>query len=292
VVPLRLARGIWQFLAGGFLYRLFDLANRALGFNSLPVSHQPAGRFGHVATNEDDNCSKTTAYEEGMASLAELMAAHFTFDSHSRDAPENGVAPEVPGQIHSELAEMFNFRWPPERYEWLQGYTKGATSSSNPDAMTTGVLDKIRDLLKAGHISFREVRHQPTHTSEESARARGEDLAIGAKAILAKTDATFRLFVVSADAKLDSVAIKRKLQLKKMRFATREELLELTGLVPGSVPPFGPPILPFPLYCDSELGKTSDLVAFNAGSLTVSIVMAASDWEKVARPERFPFRQK
>jgi len=46
VVPLRLARGIWQFLAGGFLYRLFDLANRALGFNSLPVSHQPAGRFG------------------------------------------------------------------------------------------------------------------------------------------------------------------------------------------------------------------------------------------------------
>lgn len=158
--------------------------------------------------------------------------------------------------------------------------------------MRTDVLEKIRDYLKAEHAHFKEVHHQPTYTSEQSARARGEDLAIGAKAILAKTDTSFRLFVVAADAKLDSAAIKRELQLKKMRFATREELFELTGLVPGSVPPFGPPILPFPLYCDSELGKSSDLVAFNAGSLTVSIIMAASDWQRVARPERFPFRQK
>ena len=158
--------------------------------------------------------------------------------------------------------------------------------------MTTDVLDRIRDLLKKGGVDFREVHHEPTYTSEESARARGEDLAIGAKAILAKTDASFRLFVVSANAKLDSTAIKRELRLKKVRFATPEELLELTGLVPGSVPPFGEPILPFPLYCDSELGKTSYLVAFNAGSLTVSIVMAAADWDRVARPQRFSFRQK
>ena len=158
--------------------------------------------------------------------------------------------------------------------------------------MTSDVVEKIRNYLKAEHVHFREVHHQPTYTSEESARARGEDLAIGAKAILAKTDASFRLFVISADAKIDSAAIRRGLQLKKMRFATREELLDLTGLVPGSVPPFGPPILPFPLYCDSELGKNSDVVAFNAGSLTLSIVMAASDWERVARPKRFPFRQK
>ena len=158
--------------------------------------------------------------------------------------------------------------------------------------MTTDVLEKIRDLLKKGHIGFREVHHEPAYTSEQSARARDEPLAIGAKAILAKTDGSFRLFVVSANAKLDSAAIKRELRLKKMRFATGEELLELTGLAPGSVPPFGEPILPFPLYCDSELGKTSHLVAFNAGSLTDSIVMSAADWERTARPTRFSFKQK
>ncbi|MBV9573882.1 MAG: hypothetical protein JOY93_07480 [Acidobacteriales bacterium] len=156
----------------------------------------------------------------------------------------------------------------------------------------TDILDKIRELLKNGGVNFREVHHQPTYTSEESARARGEDLAVGAKAILAKTDDSFGLFVVSADAKLDSSAIKRELRLKKLRFASREELIELTGLVPGAIPPFGKPILPFPLYCDCELGKISNRVAFNAGSLTVSIVMSAADWERVARPERFPFRQK
>ena len=158
--------------------------------------------------------------------------------------------------------------------------------------MMLSVLDRIRELLKTGGFAFREVHHEPTYTSQQSALARGEDLAIGAKAILAKTDGSFRLFVISADAKLDSAAIKRELRLKKMRFATREELLELTGLVPGSVPPFGEPILPFPLYCDAALGKNSNLVAFNAGSLTDSIIMSAADWEKIAQPTRFSFKQK
>jgi len=152
------------------------------------------------------------------------------------------------------------------------------------------VLDRIRDLLNKESIDFREIHHEPTHTSEESARVRGEDLGVGAKAILLKTDDSFRLFVVAADGKLDSAAIKRELHLKKIRFATPDELIQLTGLVPGSVPPFGEPILPFPLYADSEIGKQRDRVAFNAGSLTDSIVMSATDWDRVARPVRFSFR--
>src|SRR5437016_5528948 len=109
----------------------------------------------------------------------------------------------------------------------------------------TAISDKIRDLLKTQGVSFKEIHHEPTYTSEESARARGVELHMGAKAILAKTDEAFRLFVLPADAKLDSAAIKRTLCIKKMRFATREELFDLTGLVPGCVPPFGEPILPF-----------------------------------------------
>jgi Ala-tRNA(Pro) deacylase len=151
----------------------------------------------------------------------------------------------------------------------------------------TDVLRKIREWLASEHVAFREVHHEPTYTSEESARARGEDLATGAKAILAKTDDSFRLFVVPGNEKLDSAAIKRQLHVKNIRFATQEELWELTGLVPGSVPPFGRPILPFPLYCDLAVGKVRDLVAFNAGSLTVSIVMSAADWDNLARPVRF-----
>jgi prolyl-tRNA editing enzyme YbaK/EbsC (Cys-tRNA(Pro) deacylase) len=102
---------------------------------------------------------------------------------------------------------------------------------------------------------------------------------------------TFRHFVLPAHCKLDSAAVKARFGVKKLRFATPEELLALTGLVPGSVPPFGEPILPFRLYADSGVGASHDRVAFNAGSLAHSSVMAAADWQTVARPERFAFAQ-
>ena len=101
-------------------------------------------------------------------------------------------------------------------------------------------------------------------------------MSIGAKASLLKTDDVFRLFVLPADRKLASRAIRHHLHVSRTRFATREELHELTGLVPGCVPPFGEPILPFELYADEAVGAAVDRVAFNAGSLTHSIIMSAT----------------
>src|ERR1700683_1157544 len=112
------------------------------------------------------------------------------------------------------------------------------------------LLERIRSWLTAEGVQFREVHHEPTRTSEDSARARDEELRVGGKALLIKVDETYRLFVLSADRKLDSAAIKRHFGARKTRFATPEELMDLTGLVPGSVPPFGHPVLPFPLYAD------------------------------------------
>lgn len=155
--------------------------------------------------------------------------------------------------------------------------------------MNDQVTSRIRKILSEAGCAFREVEHQPTYTSDESAKARGEELGVGAKALLLRTDDVFRLFVLPADRKLDSAAVKRELQLKRVRFATSEELFELTGLVPGSVPPFGYPVLPVPLFADVEIGTRYDRIAFNAGSLSRSIIMSASDWSVVAQPERFKF---
>ena len=154
--------------------------------------------------------------------------------------------------------------------------------------MTNSVLDAIRDFLHRESIPFREVHHAPTFTSEESAKARGEDLRTGGKAIVMKVDADFRLFVLSAALKIDSAAIKQRFSAKKLRFATSDELLQLTGLVPGSVPPFGEPILPFQLLADPSI-QTQEKIAFNAGSLTDSIVMNTEDYLKIAKPIIFPF---
>ena len=155
--------------------------------------------------------------------------------------------------------------------------------------MSSEILHRIHRLLDEAGVAYSELEHAPTRTSKEAAAARGEDLSTGAKALLLKIDDVFRLFVLPADRKLDSGAIRRHLGVKRSRFATPGELLDMTGLVPGSVPPFGDPILPFEIYADEDVGAATGRVAFNAGSLTHSIGMAAGDWERIARPVRFRF---
>jgi prolyl-tRNA editing enzyme YbaK/EbsC (Cys-tRNA(Pro) deacylase) len=154
--------------------------------------------------------------------------------------------------------------------------------------MESSVYQAILDLLGASGASFRTVRHAPTATSEESARARGEELRVGGKALLIKAGDDFRLFVLSANLKVDSAAIKTHFGVKKTRFATAEELLALTGLVPGAVPPFGRPILPFELYADPSVME-NNRIAFNAGSLTDSVVMPVEEWARAAAPVVFRF---
>jgi prolyl-tRNA editing enzyme YbaK/EbsC (Cys-tRNA(Pro) deacylase) len=151
--------------------------------------------------------------------------------------------------------------------------------------MSQEILPRLRTWLTAENAAFREVHHEATFTSEDSARARGEELRVGGKALLMRAGDAFALFVLPADRKADSGAIRRELQAGKLRFASRDELLELTGLVPGSIPPFGEPILPFPLYLDAAIPE-NDRIAFNAGSLTDSIILPMPDYLRLARPTK------
>ena len=150
------------------------------------------------------------------------------------------------------------------------------------------VLEKIRRFLAEHDVRIRELHHEPTYTSEDSARVRGEDIRIGAKALLLKVGDDFRLFVLSAALRVDSLAIRAQFGVRKTRFATAEELAERTGLVPGSVPPFGKPVLPFELYVDPSVFD-NERMAFNAGSLTDSIFLRTEDYRRVARPTVFRF---
>lgn len=153
---------------------------------------------------------------------------------------------------------------------------------------TPSVLEGLKSFLDSRGIAYRSVHHEPTRTSEESAKARGEDIAIGGKAILMKVDDEFKLFVLSAAKKIDSHKIKARFGVKKLRFATPEELQQITGLVPGSVPPFGRPVLPFDLYVDTSI-TLNEKIAFNAGSLMTSIIMSCRDYLSLAGPEIFDF---
>jgi Ala-tRNA(Pro) deacylase len=150
------------------------------------------------------------------------------------------------------------------------------------------MYDRVIQYLNSCGVSYRTVHHRETFTSEESAKARGEDIAIGGKAIVMKVDDRFHMFVLSAARKLDSKKVKEYFGAKNLRFANKEELFALTGLVPGSVPPFGSPLFEIKLYVDTSVHE-NEKIAFNAGSLTDSVVMDTHDYISVASPTIFSF---
>ena len=143
------------------------------------------------------------------------------------------------------------------------------------------VLERIVKALNDAGLTWKQIRHEAVRTSEEAAEIRGEPLAIGGKAIVVKADQTYSLIVISAARRLQSSRLKKALSAKKVRFATPDELLELTTLVPGSVPPFGEPILPLSILVDQSIMEQKK-IAFNAGSLCESIIMNRADWYRVA----------
>jgi prolyl-tRNA editing enzyme YbaK/EbsC (Cys-tRNA(Pro) deacylase) len=152
------------------------------------------------------------------------------------------------------------------------------------------IFEHLTQFLTAQPIVFRTVHHEATLTSEASAKARGEDLSVGGKAIVMKIDAEFKLFVLSAALKIDSQKIRNHFNAKKTRFATAGELQQLTGLAPGSIPPFGKPILNLAVYVDASIVR-NEIIAFNAGSLTDSIIMPTKDYLKITQPVILEFSQ-
>ncbi|MFT7676757.1 MAG: Ala-tRNA(Pro) deacylase [Planctomycetota bacterium] len=143
---------------------------------------------------------------------------------------------------------------------------------------------RIRDCLGQAGATWREIEHEETPTSADSARARGESMSIGGKALVIKVGKTLGLFVLPADRRLSARALRQHLGERRSRFATQEELLERTGLVPGSVPPFGRPVLDLPLYVDQHTWD-SERIAFNAGSLTLSFILPSADWRAAVKVE-------
>lgn len=144
------------------------------------------------------------------------------------------------------------------------------------------IFYKIIEVLKEKDIQYKYIEHPPTFTSEESAKARGEPLSSGGKALLMKVNKDFKLFVLPADRKIDSLSVRKAFSTRKLRFASREELERLSGgLVSGSVPPFGQPILPFEMFLDEKI-LTNRVIAFNAASLTDSIILPRDEYLKIA----------
>jgi Ala-tRNA(Pro) deacylase len=148
--------------------------------------------------------------------------------------------------------------------------------------MSTKVFERLEKQLRASGTPFDVLRHEPVFTSDEAARVRGTTLASGAKALICKADEKFVMFVMPADRRLDSKLARKQCGIRSLRFATAEEVLELTGLKPGSIPPFGS-LFQLATWCDAMLSE-QPRINFNAGDHSISIGMTFADYAAAESP--------
>jgi Ala-tRNA(Pro) deacylase len=151
------------------------------------------------------------------------------------------------------------------------------------------VFDRLADLLNSKSVTFNVLRHEPVFTSEEAAKVRGTPLGSGAKALICKADEQFVMFVIPADRKLASKTVRKAAAVKSLRFASREEVEHLTGLAPGSIPPFGS-LFGMATWCDERL-REHQRINFNAGDHSISISLAYADYLAVEQPRLGQFAE-
>lgn len=148
---------------------------------------------------------------------------------------------------------------------------------------TSDITSRLSAALTEAGIEFALTSHEPVYTSAEAAEVRGTSLHSGAKALIVKSHRGYAMLVMPADLALDSKAARKHFRSKRLRFATKEELLDLTGLTPGSIPPFGS-LFDLPTVCDQRLAD-NDEINFNAGDNSRSIRMSYRDYVAFEKPE-------
>ncbi len=142
--------------------------------------------------------------------------------------------------------------------------------------------DRLLALL--AHTPHDRLEHPPITSAAHAAEVRGTPARIGGKAIVMKLRSDFAVLALPGDGRLDGRALRHGLHVQRYRFATPEELLDLTGLAPGSVPPFGRPVFDLPLFVDSALAA-QEHIAFTLAIPTSSAILAMADYMALARPE-------
>jgi Ala-tRNA(Pro) deacylase len=164
----------------------------------------------------------------------------------------------------------------------LAGDERAGCAKTRRTTMAAAVTERLLALLAAEGADFQVLQHAPVRTSEEAAHIRGTPLEQGAKALVFRGDTRTLLLVVQAHRRLDTRAFKRSYGIKNLHLLPAEELLTLTGLEPGAVPPFGS-LLGFPTYADERLLSMPRLV-FNAGSRSTSVLLATADYLRLEQP--------
>jgi len=144
------------------------------------------------------------------------------------------------------------------------------------------VFERVKAAFANAGIEFTHTHHAPVYTSAEAAKVRRVSLHSGAKALILKGNDEFFMAVLPADLALDSNRLRKTIGSKRMRFASPDEVLKITGLTPGSIPPLGS-LFGLRTICDERLSE-NPRINFNAGSHSDSLQITYDDYITYENP--------
>ncbi len=146
------------------------------------------------------------------------------------------------------------------------------------------IRNEIIRLLRSADCTFQHMTHEPTPTSEDSARVRNTLAEEGVKALILRgknSKKNYQLNIPS-NLKLDMKAVADAVG-ERCEFEDPDVIRERFGIIVGGVPPFGQ-LLNLETYFDERIAHNSR-AAFNCGLQTESIIMESADLIKLIQPK-------
>ncbi|MBW5252862.1 YbaK/EbsC family protein [Streptomyces poriferorum] len=148
-------------------------------------------------------------------------------------------------------------------------------------------FEQIIDILDREKARYRIVEHMAEGRSEEVSAVRGTMVSQGAKALVCRVkgiDSPAVLAVLAGDRRADLKKIVAAVEGKKGGFAPSELAEQLTGCAIGAIPPLWLSGDGLPVIADADFLAAHEEIAFNAGRLDRSVVMATEDYVRIVEP--------
>lgn len=138
-------------------------------------------------------------------------------------------------------------------------------------------VKKYTEQLDNLGISYKIVEHPEIKTVDEILSYFGLNYDDGTSTLIMKADNRLIVLLRRDDCKLDFKKVKQIVKVNRLRLATKEEFVELTGLEPGAARPYLPGI---ETYIDKKVLE-KEIVQAGSGSFTCSIRYKTKDLIKI-----------
>ncbi len=143
--------------------------------------------------------------------------------------------------------------------------------------------ERIIKFLDSKQAKYRVINHSPAGSALEYEQIVGTKLEQQLKALFVEyrigVEVKYAICVVPGNSKLDLNKVRAYFQANVAQLASKEKLLELTGLTFGIVPPLGE-IYNLETVVDWEALQEEEL-CFNAGSLEKSVFIPRAEYQKL-----------